>query len=669
MRLLNRLLSAALLGGGIVSAAVAAPANWKLYVPGAHDADPKRDAEAAGFFTTETYGSHFSFIETDDGKKVLLLNTLDGKNDVIGLPLSGKEKKVTLIFKAHGDVNPDSPATPYGVLWAGLQNNQYQSVLRHNTSNQIKGSTGQTSLKPDNVVSDWHEFRLVFDTADGVSYTATAFIDGKQRHQTENYKKEVSDLPDAFSLKGDGSFAGKGNYIVFGENDNSTSGFARYAYILVITDEDVSGRSLAQLSASAGYDLAATPKITKDVLPPSHRPPHKPSSVNMAGGDFPEMENPAGYKDPALIEKGTISINSLPYSKARAHGINVKPKLPKVKFAATVNAKLKKDSKNKFSTIAAAIEAVEPGSYIKVMPGTYNEKLLITKPGIKLIGTNPAKTIIYGYEADTGGIDGNILVEVNLLPEGTNTEPGAKQDGRPAVDPDSASFSAVNITFYNKGAEWNKVWGYTERRSIALALKGAQKTYLENCIFLGQQDTLYFRSGRVYARNCYIEGEVDFICGGATALFDSCHIYSLFYANGGYITAAAPADTANDATAEFGRGYVFKDCLIDADKRAEENPKKVYLGRGAWTGGSATAGKAIARSVFINCQLGKHIDAAGWLDWDKTNTIDKAFFREYKNSGEGSVSAATASRKFLTDAEYEEQYSSAEKILGYTPEL
>jgi pectinesterase len=47
------------------------------------------------------------------------------------------------------------------------------------------------------------------------------------------------------------------------------------------------------------------------------------------------------------------------------------------------------------------------------------------------------------------------------------------------------------------------------------------------------------RSGRQYFENCYIEGEVDFICGGATPFFNNCHIHSLAYKEGGYITLAA----------------------------------------------------------------------------------------------------------------------------------
>ena len=52
--------------------------------------------------------------------------------------------------------------------------------------------------------------------------------------------------------------------------------------------------------------------------------------------------------------------------------------------------------------------------------------------------------------------------------------------------------------------------------------------------------------------NCYLEGHVDFIFGGATCYFERCRIHCL---RGGYITAASTPDTNRF-------GYVFYDCEI-----------------------------------------------------------------------------------------------------------
>jgi len=613
-------------GAGQTAVAAKLPSNYIFYVPGLKSAkDAKADIEANGFITTDTFSQHFSLVSTKAGNKVLKLNTLDALNDFFTIPLDGTETKVTFIFKAKGAIVPDR-GTPFGILWAMWQRGQYQSVLRHNASNQIKGSTGQSRLNPDNVVSDWHDFRLVFDlAADGKAMTATAFIDGKERHQTLNFEK----------------LNGEGNFFQFGENDGSTNGLGRYPYFLLIKNEDVSSKSLADLSKIVGFDLEAKPELVNDADPASKKPATKPAGINMTAADASSKD--PQYVDPSFIKDGVINLAKLPYSKNSAQNIVAKPKLSaKVlkKAAAIVDPK---GTKGTYKTIAEAIAAVKPGSLIYIKPGTYQEKLKINKPNISLIGESPTNTIIYGYEADYGNINGNILVEVNL--------------------PEAGYFTAENITFYNKGAEWNKTWDNVERRSITLATFNVHQGYLKNCIFLGQQDTMYLRSGRQYFENCYIEGEVDFICGGATVLFNKSQIHSLAYKEGGYVTAAAPSDTNG---AKFNNGYVFKECLFTVDPAV--TGKNIYLGRGAWNGGS-DGGSNQAKVVVINSRLHGQIHANAWTDWDNVSTAAKQFFREYKNIGDGAVAKATDTRQFLSDVEYKAGFSTTKQILGYVPKM
>ncbi len=649
------------------------PGGWKLYIPGSYAPDNvKDDVQKAGFTVGPDFSSHFSFADnTVNGKKVLRLDTRDGKSDVLMFPLTGKEKQVTILFKAKGALIPDNGQTPFGILWAAWQRGEYQSLLRHNQSNQIKGSTGQTSLKPDDIVSDWHDFRLVFTCDDdNKSMTARAYIDGKLRHETKKYAKKTADANgpayDPVSIDG------YGNYVLFGENDGSTSGFARYAYILIVPDEDLSDKSLGDISKAVGADLVTLPVTANDPAPKSLRPASKPAGITMTKADGIPVDisgnvTPGDWKDPAPLSDNRLDLDRLPWSKNRVEKVIRNPAKPRVsKKALVVDVS---GAGGAFRTVAAAVAAASSkGAVIYIKPGIYREKLVIRKPGIKLVGDDPATTIIYGYEADTGGIDGNVLVEVNLL-ESADTESGAK-DVKPAYAMKHASFSAENITFYNKGAEWNATWKAAERRSIAFALKGVTEAYLKNCLFLGQQDTMYLKSGRACFENCYIEGEVDFICGGATALFDNCHIYSIYYKNGGYITAASPADDAlpgKDAV-KYANGYVFRNCLVNGDKAVDG---KVFLGRGAWTGGSTTVSTgALAKVVYCNCELGNQLDPKNvWQDWDNVYTAAKQFFREYKNTGAGSVAAASDTRQFLTEAEYKDLYADTKKILGFIPQL
>ncbi len=599
---------------------IALPANFLFYLPGSKNTDnPQADLEAHGFLTAVTCNDHFSFVSDQNGRKILKLNTLDARKELITLPLTGSETRLTLLFKAKGAALPEI-GTPYGLFWVLWQNGAYQSLLRHNATNQIKGSTGQTGLNPENLVADWHDYRLVFDrAADGKAVTATAYIDGVQRHQTADFTKENGD----------------GHFLQFGANTVSTNGLARYPYLLFIQDEDVSGKSLAELSRLVGFDLEVRPVLVNDPDPVSKKPARKPAGINLTAA--------VNYRDPSSIDGGTIDLKRMPFNKNAAQKVTATPELP-ADLAAIADAVVDPSGANgAYPTIAAAIAAVNPGALIYIKPGFYQEKLKVTKPNLSLIGESPANTVIYGYEADTGQLAGNILVEINLG--------------------ESGYFTAENITFYNKGAEWNRTWDYVERRSIAFSTNNVHGGYLKNCIFLGQQDTLNLRSGRQYFEACYIEGDVDFICGGATVEFNRCHIHSLYFPEDAYIGAPAPSDTNG---AGFNHGYVFSGCWFTVD--AKVTTEAIFLARGAWKKGS-DGGDTPAKMVVIGSQLHAKIHPDGWADWDNIATAADQFFREYQNTGPGAVAAESSGRRWLSPAEYHGTYASTAKILGFVPKM
>lgn len=71
----------------------------------------------------------------------------------------------------------------------------------------------------------------------------------------------------------------------------------------------------------------------------------------------------------------------------------------------------------------------------------------------------------------------------------------------------------------------------------------------------------------------------------------------------------------------------------------------MYLGR-PW--------RPYAYTLFIECELGKHIVPAGWHNWGKQSNEETARYMEYKNTGEGAnVSERVAWSKQLTKKEAE----------------
>ena len=167
-----------------------------------------------------------------------------------------------------------------------------------------------------------------------------------------------------------------------------------------------------------------------------------------------------------------------------------------------------------------------------------------------------------------------------------------------------------NITFRNLTIENN---AEQLGQAVALHTEGDRLIFI-NCRFLGNQDTIYTgtEGTRLWFTDCYIEGTTDFIFGPSTALFEHCTIYSK---RDSYITAAS---TSKDIK----YGYVFKNCKLTA----APDVMKVYLGR-PW--------RPYAATVFMNCELGKHILPVGWHNWKNPENEKTVCYAEYMNTGEG----------------------------------
>lgn len=186
-------------------------------------------------------------------------------------------------------------------------------------------------------------------------------------------------------------------------------------------------------------------------------------------------------------------------------------------------------------------------------------------------------------------------------------------------------FIAENLTVKNTAGNVGQ--------AVAIHVEG-NRCRFNNCKFDGNQDTAYLtgEDSKQLFTKCTIAGTTDFIFGSATAVFDSCTIVSK---KNSYITAASTTQGK-----KF--GFVFINCKITAKEGVDE----VYLGR-PW--------RPYAKTVFINCELGKHITPEGWKAWSNKDDKTTTFYAEYKNYGKG---ANTDNRvkwaNILTDKETSE---------------
>ena len=269
-----------------------------------------------------------------------------------------------------------------------------------------------------------------------------------------------------------------------------------------------------------------------------------------------------------------------------------------------------RDGTGNFRTLQEAIESarafMDYTVTIYVRNGVYKEKVIVPSwvENIDIIGEDRDKTIItYDDHA-------------NINKMGTFRTYTVKVEG--------SDITFKNLTIENNAAQLGQ--------AVALHTEGDRLKFI-NCRILGNQDTIYTgaKFTRLYFKDCYIDGTTDFIFGPSTALFEDCIIHSK---RNSYVTAASTPKEAK-------YGYVFKHCKLTAEPGVD----KVYLGR-PW--------RPYAYTLFIECELGKHIVSAGWHNWGKQSNEETARYMEYKNTGEGAnVSERVAWSKQLTKKEAE----------------
>ncbi|MBN2183542.1 MAG: polysaccharide deacetylase family protein [Sedimentisphaerales bacterium] len=282
------------------------------------------------------------------------------------------------------------------------------------------------------------------------------------------------------------------------------------------------------------------------------------------------------------------------------------------------------DGSGQFKTVQAAVDSVPQGNSkpveIHIKPGIYKEVIVVPrdKRFVRFIGEDAQKTVLtYDLYAGILGDDGRPI--------------GTFRTSSTTIVADD--FYAENITFENSAGPVGQ--------AVALTAIGDRAVF-RNCRFLGSQDTLLAQTGRQYFEKCFIEGRCDFIFGGSTAFFESCHINCVLK---GYITAAATPQHQQ-------YGYVFSNCKITGGTP----DAKTYLGR-PW--------RDYANVIFLNTEMSEVVYPAGWDNWRQPNREKTARYAEYNSTGPGANPQVRVPwARQLSDAEAKE--ITLEKVLGGT---
>jgi len=260
------------------------------------------------------------------------------------------------------------------------------------------------------------------------------------------------------------------------------------------------------------------------------------------------------------------------------------------------------DGSGQFCSVQGALDALPSNntaaSTITIAKGQYHEIIYVSgKSNITLHGQDRKATILLGSNNNTQ--QGSSASTSNRALMGFRNTNG---------------LTIENLTIRNLTPQGGS-------QAEALAMQGCDKCKVLDADILSLQDTLLW-SGRIYAKNLYVAGNVDFVWGTGAVYFDSCEIKTVGRA--GYVV-----QSRNGASAY---GYVFVDSKITADSGVTG----IVLAR---IDASAYPDSHVA---YINCQMGNHIAPAGWTVTGGTSASLR--FWEYQSVDASGAAIDTSKR-------------------------
>lgn len=264
-----------------------------------------------------------------------------------------------------------------------------------------------------------------------------------------------------------------------------------------------------------------------------------------------------------------------------------------------------------YRTVQAAIDALpDHGGTILIAPGTYREKLRVTRNGVRLRGLGAGSQDVVLVYGDSAIAAGGTFRSATLTASGDD-------------------FRLQHLTVQN---DYARDPAAPPSQAVALAITGDQDV-VDDVRLLGAQDTLYANKGpngrmaRQYFTHCYIEGHVDFIFGNAKAWFDRCELHGIAHQSVMF-TAQSKTLPGEDS------GYVFDHCMLTAAPAATN----IALGR-PW--------RDYATVVFLDTRMEAPIMPEGWREWTPgtTTRLGTAYYAEYRSTGPG---ASPATREPLS---------------------
>lgn len=281
------------------------------------------------------------------------------------------------------------------------------------------------------------------------------------------------------------------------------------------------------------------------------------------------------------------------------------------------------DGGGDFCSIQGAVEAANGAATISVGVGAhYGLVYFKNKADLTIRGDDRETTII-------AGVNNN------------NLNPSTRGRALFGVE-DVSDLTIENLTIHNQTPQGGS-------QAEALALLSCDKCLVRNATIKSLQDTLLW-SGRIYAEDCLIEGNVDYIWGTGAAYFQDCEIKTV--GRSGYnIQARNPAS---------GNGYVFVDSKLTSDPGISGD----VLAR------IDVSQYPASHVAYVDCEMGAHISSAGWTITGGGNTSGLRFGEYQSRKPDGSLintGGRAAGSRQLSESEATELRDPANVLGGWDP--
>lgn len=249
---------------------------------------------------------------------------------------------------------------------------------------------------------------------------------------------------------------------------------------------------------------------------------------------------------------------------------------------------------------------------IYLSEGVYRQKIVVSCSDVTIIGASRETTVIsgadYAKKAHSDGreyntfrtyticVTGERVVIKDLTIQNENTQPELVGQCV-ALSVNAKLFRAENVCLKST-QDTLFTAPFPDDLIIRYAGLTDDPTYYDGFI---PKDQLYMEGESFHLfENCRISGTVDFIFGGARALFENCELISLAEKRGfGYV--AAPSHSLKQSL-----GYLFYKCKFVSGGAAD---KSVYLAR-PW--------RDFGKCDFIECELSAHISPQLFDKWNDT---------------------------------------------------